>query len=179
MKKFTIEFNWAIIYTLASLLWTVLEKSLGFHNERIGSQMIFSWAFGLVAIPVYFLALNDKKKNFFNGKGDWKQLFLSGVVMSVFVAILSVLAQYISYTVISPDYVNNYVDFLTRTKKMTAEQAQLFFSFNSLVLQGASSGISLGVIISAIVALFIKTETAVAEPVVVQKPKTKSKSKRK
>jgi len=175
MKKFTIEFNWAIIYTLASLLWTVLEKALGFHSGHIGSQMIFSWAFGLVAIPVYILALNDKKKNFYHGKANWTQLFLSGVIISVFVAMMSPLAQYISLNLISPEFIQNNINHYVGLKKMSAEKAAMFFSFRSLILQGISNGISVGVIISAIVALFIKTEAAVIEPA----PKPIKKSKRK
>lgn len=176
MKKFSIEFNWAIIYTLASLLWTVLEKALGFHDKYIGSQMIFVWLFGLVAIPVYFLALNDKKKNFYNGTASWTQLFLSGVVLSVFVALMSPLALYISLELISPDFIKNSVGYFVEIKKMPLEKATMFFSFRSLVIQGISNGISVGVLISALIALFIKNDAA-AEPSANAGTKSKTKKK--
>ncbi|RZJ30645.1 MAG: DUF4199 domain-containing protein [Flavobacterium sp.] len=177
MKKFTIEFTWAIIYTLASLLWTVLEKALGFHDKYIGSEMIFVWVFGLVAIPIYFFALRDKKKNFYNGQATWTQLFLSGLVMSVFVALMSPLAQYISWNLISPDFIANSIDHYVRIKKMSPENAAMLFSYRGLILQGISNGISVGVLISALIALFIKTDAAAIEPAPIVK--TKSKAKRK
>lgn len=157
MKKFTIEFTWAVIFTLASLLWTVLEKSLGFHDARIGSQMIFSWLFGIPAIAVYFFALKDKRNNYYNRVASWRQLFLSGVIMSVFVALISPLAQYISNHVVSPDYIKNAIRYFVDVRKMSVENAQVFFSFRSLVLQSISNGISIGVLLSAILALVLKT----------------------
>jgi hypothetical protein len=176
MKKFTIEFTWAVIFTLASMLWTVLEKSLGFHDEKIGSQVIFVWLFGIPAFIVYFFAIKDKRNNFYNGKANWQQLFLSGVVMSVFVALMSPLAQYISTTVISPDWIKNSIKHYVEVKKMPAENAKMLFSRNGLILQAISNGISVGVIISAVVALFLKTAAAKPEPQPVQ-PKIKNRRK--
>ena len=176
MKKFTIEFTWAVIYTLASLLWTVLEKTLGFHDEYVGGQMTFVWLFGLVAIPIYFFALKDKRDNFYNRSANWTQLFLSGVIISVFVALLSPLAQYISLDLISPDFIKNNVNYFVTANKMTAGRAEMFFSFRSLVIQAISNGISVGVILSAILALFLRNETK--QPTV-EAQTAKSKSKRK
>lgn len=176
MKKFTIEFTWAVIYTLASLLWTVLEKSLGFHDEYVGGQMTFVWLFGLVAIPIYFFALKDKRDNFYNRSANWTQLFLSGVIISVFVALLSPLAQYISLDLISPDFIKNNINYFVTANKMTAERAEMFFSFRSLVIQAISNGISVGVILSAILALFLRNE-AKQQPVEAQTAKSKSKRK--
>jgi hypothetical protein len=176
MKKFTIEFTWAVIYTLASLLWTVFEKSLGFHDKYIGSQMIFVWLFGIPALAIYFFAIKDKRNNFYNRRASWQQLFLSGVVMSVFVALMSPIAQYISVKVISPDWVKNNIDYYINVKKMSAENAEMFFSSRSMLLQAISNGISVGVIISAIVALLLKTKQAESQPQPVQ-PKTKKKKK--
>lgn len=157
MKKFTIEFTWAVIFTLASLLWTVLEKSLGFHDARIGSQMIFSWLFGIPAVVIYFFALKDKRNNFFNGVANWRQLFLSGVIVSVFVALMSPLAQYISNHVVSPDYIKNAIRYFVDVRKMSEENARVFFSPRSLILQSISNGISVGVLLSSVLALVLKT----------------------
>lgn len=178
MKKFTIEFTWAVIYTLASLLWTVLEEAMGFHDEYVGGQMTFVWLFGLVAIPVYFFAIRDKRNNFYNRKANWTQLFLSGAIISVFVALMSPLTQYISLNLISPDFIRNSINYFVSSGKMKAEKAELFFSFRSLVLQAVSNGISIGVIISALAALFLKTESAESSTLE-SKPKAKSKQKRK
>lgn len=174
MKKFTIEFTWAVIFTLASLLWTALEKALGYHDEKIGSQMIFAWLFGIPAFIIYFFAIKDKRSHFYGGNALWQQLFLSGVVMSVFVALMSPLAQYISTTIISPDWIKNSIKHYVEVKKMPEENAKLLFSRNGLILQGISNGISAGVIISAVVALLLKTQTATPNPI---QPKTKKKKR--
>jgi len=172
MKKFTIEFTWAVIYTLASLLWTALEKWLGFHDEKIGSQMIFVWWFGVPALAVYYFAIRDKRDNFYKGAASWQQLFLSGVILSVFAALMSPLAQYISTTVISPDWIKNSINHYVEVKKMPEENAKMLFSRNGLMLQAISNGISIGVILSAIVALLLKKPVApTPEPVTKKKKK--------
>jgi len=175
MKKFTIEFTWAVIFTLASLLWTVFERALGYHDEKIGSQMMFSMLFWLVSIPIYFFAIRDKQKNYYLGKANWTRLFLSGIVLSVFAALMCPLAVYISLNVVSPDFVENGTKYFVEVKKMTEDKALMYVGHRSLVIQGVSSIISVGVIISAIAALFIKSD--VPEPIVEQ-PKTKKKKKR-
>ena len=176
MKKFTIEFTWAVIFTLASLLWNVLEKALGYHDDKIGSQMLFSMLFWLVSIPIYIFAIRDKQKHYFHDRANWTQLFLSGIVLSVFAALMCPLAVYINLNVISPDFVGNGTRYFVEVKKMTADKALMYVGYRSLVIQGVSSIISVGVIISAIIALFIKSD--VPEPIVEQPKKTKKKKKR-
>ena len=175
MKKFTIEFTWAVIFTLASLLWTVLEKALGFHDEKIGSQLMFSMLFWLVTIPIYHFAIRDKQRNFYHGKANWTQLFLSGVVLSVFAALMCPLAVYITMNVVSPGFAKNASDYFITVKKMTPEKAEMYVGYRSLVIQGVSSIISVGVIISALAALFNKSSDV--QPVVAQ-PTTKNKKKK-
>jgi len=48
------------------------------------------------------LALRDKKLNFYNGQMSWTQGFISGVIVSVVVAILAPLAQYVTHEFITP-----------------------------------------------------------------------------
>ena len=38
MKKFKIEFKWAVIMLIIFLAWMTLEKQLGFHDEKLKWQ---------------------------------------------------------------------------------------------------------------------------------------------
>lgn len=158
MKNFQIEFRWSLIFSIALLLWMYLEKSVGLHDEHIGKQSIYTNLFAIVAIIVYVFALRNKKKSFFKGSMNWKQGFISGIVLSVFVAIVSPLAQYIISTYISPDYFQNIIDFAVDNGKMTRENAEGYFNLKSYMLQSAFGALAMGVVTSAVVAFFVKSK---------------------
>ena len=55
MKKFSIEFKWAIITTIIFLAWMTLEKQLGFHSEKIKWEPLFNIGFSLNNIFIIFV----------------------------------------------------------------------------------------------------------------------------
>lgn len=158
MKKFAIEIKWGVIFTFASLLWIFIEKQLGWHDELIAKQPIYTNLFGIVAIIIYVLALLDKRKNFFNGIMTWQQGFVSGMIISVVVAILSPLAQYISLEIISPNYFNNLIAYSVENGRMTQENAEAYFNLKSYIIQSFFFSLVVGIVTSAIVALFLRTK---------------------
>ena len=79
-------------------------------------------------------------------------------VLSVFIAIISPLTQYIISTYISPEYFQNVIDFAVENGKMTLENAQGYFNLKSYMLQGAFGALAMGVVTSAVVAFFVKSK---------------------
>jgi hypothetical protein len=102
MKKFAIEIKWGILFSVATLVWMIIENSVGLHDVYIGKQARYTNLFGIVAVVIYILALREKKHLAYKGVMNWQQGFLSGVVLSVVVSVLSPLVQYISFTFITP-----------------------------------------------------------------------------
>ncbi len=163
MKKFKIEIKWAILFTIASILWMILEKSLGLHDEYISEHAIYTNIFAVVAIIVYVLAIIEKKKYFYNGNMNWTQGFLAGLMLTIFVAIFSPLAQYIVFNYISPDFFKNIIAYAVSNKIYTQAAADTYFTMNSYILQGIVGSISMGVITSAIVALIVRTKVQIPD----------------
>ncbi|MBM1105047.1 DUF4199 domain-containing protein [Aurantibacter crassamenti] len=161
MKNFKIEVKWAVRFSFALLLWMFFEKSIGLHDELIAKHAIYTNLFGIIAIIIYVFALKDKKQYFYNGTMNWKQGFISGIVISVFVAILSPITQYIISTYITPDYFNNVIDFVVENEKMTRENAEGYFNLKSYMLQSAFGSLAMGVVTSAAVAFFVKSNNRV------------------
>lgn len=156
MKKFGIEIKWGVIFTIVTLLWMMLEKALGWHNELLEKHAIYTNFFALVAILIYVLALLDKRKNFYDGKMIWKQGFIAGIVITVVVTVLSPLSQYITSTLITPDYFSNVIELSVETGKMTQEKAEAYFSLQNYILQSTIWALVMGIVTSALVALFVK-----------------------
>ncbi|MCM4171129.1 DUF4199 domain-containing protein [Arenibacter sp. TNZ] len=158
MSKFRIEIKWAVIFALATLLWMVFEKSMGWHDVLIAKQAIYTNFFAIIAIAVFVLALLDKRKIDFNGKMSWKQGFISGIFLSVIIAVLSPLTQYITNTFITPEYFPNIIKFAVDSGKMSQEAAESYFSLKSYVLQSFFGALTMGIVTSAIVAFFVKKQ---------------------
>ena len=164
MKKFKIEFKWAVVIMIITLAWMTLEKQLGFHDEKLKWQMFFGM---LIIIPnfiLYFLALRDKKKNYYNGEMNWKQGFISGIVISFIVAIFSPLTQFITYEFIVPNFFDKMIALSVESKRLTEEEAKSYFNLSASIWQNISNGLSYGIVLGAIVAYILKTKTPVSNP---------------
>ena len=156
MKKFGIEFKWAVLFTIISLLWMVLEKMVGLHDEYIAKHAIYTNLFAIPAILVFVVGLLEKRKNFYNNKMTWLEGFLSGTVISVFIAIFSPLAQFITVEFISPEYFPNAIEYAIQSGKMDQQQANDYFNLSNYMMQSALGGLLMGVLTSAIVAVFVR-----------------------
>lgn len=159
MKKFAIEIKWAIISIIIFLAWMTLEKQLGFHDEKLKWQMVFTLLILFPTFLIYYLALRDKKKNYYQNNMNWKQGFISSIVISFVVAIFSPISQFITHEFITPDYFEKMISLSVESKRMTLEQAQNYFNLSAYIWESISGGISMGVVIGAIVAYLIRTKT--------------------
>lgn len=155
MNKLKNEIKWGLIFTGVMLLWVVFERLMGWHGERIDQHATMSMIFAVFAIAVYVFALLDKRKTL-GGTMTWSQGFVSGFWITMVVVVLSPLAQLIIHTIITPDFFNNISEYSVDAGKMTREEAESYFSMPSYLIQSAGGALGLGIVTSAIVAVFIK-----------------------
>ena len=158
MKKFAIEIRWGIQFSSITLVWMIFEKSMGWHDALISNQTKYTNLFALVAIGLYFIALAEKKKNYYKGSMDWKQGFISGMLLSTVIAILSPMVQSITYTYITPNYFEKIIEYRVAHQFQTQSQAEMYFNLKSFTIQAIFGSFSFGVLTSAIVALLLKTK---------------------
>lgn len=123
MKNYIIEIRWAFIFTLASILWAGIEKLVGLHDSKIGTMPAFFLLFAIPAVAIYFLSLLEKKEKVFNGNMSWKEGTVCGIVLSLFIAVLSPVAQWAIYTLISPEYFAKAIKFYTEKHVLTEARA--------------------------------------------------------
>lgn len=163
MKKFAIEIKWGIRYFFAYLVWVYVEKISGYYSEKIDDYLAYSMLFYVIAIFIYVLAINDKKKNYFNNQMDWKQGAVTGVFMTIVIAILMPLCQIVMHKGMAPEFFPNMIN-NTILKGGTRENAEAFFNLSSFIFQSIFSALSFGVVISAIVAYFLQTKNLKKQP---------------
>ncbi|MCB0594772.1 MAG: DUF4199 domain-containing protein [Lewinellaceae bacterium] len=155
MQKYTHEIKWGLIFTAAALLWIAFEKAMGWHGEKIAQHPTMTNLFAIVAIAVYVFALLEKRKKL-GGVMTWKEGFISGLLITLVVVLLSPLSQWLTHAVITPEYFNNAIAYAVENGKASQEQAESYFNLKSYMMQATIGGLVLGVVTSAIVALFVR-----------------------
>lgn len=163
LQSYRIEIKWSVIFTLALMAWTGLERLLGWHDELIAQHAANTMWFALIATALYVLALLDKRKNHYGGQMTWLQGFLSGVWISVSVAVLTPLSQWITHTFISPDYFPNIIAHGVATGQMTQVEAEAYFTLGNYIWMSALFALGSGLITAAIVALFVRRKPQATE----------------
>jgi hypothetical protein len=135
LKKIHIELKWAINFGIAFLLWMIIEKSSGLHDRRISDYIVYTNVFVLITVGLYFVALLDKKKNVYQGNMSQSQGFISGILLTLFIGLLTPFLLRISLTYISPDFFSSMKSYMLNTKKMSAAQVNLYYNYRSYLLQ--------------------------------------------
>ncbi|WP_113922564.1 DUF4199 domain-containing protein [Cognataquiflexum aquatile] len=156
MKNIKIEIKWAIIFALMTLLWMVLERSVGLHDTHIDKHAVYTNFIAIPAISVYVFALLDKRKSFYHGKMTYLQGFICGLIITLFVTVLSPLTQYITSTIITPDYFENAIAYGVSIGKITPEAAEDYFNLENYIIQGLIGAPFMGLITTALVAIFTR-----------------------
>lgn len=138
----------------------VLERAVGLHDVHLDKHLYLTNLFVIPAVWVYVLALKDKKNNFFGGKMNYKQGFISGLIITVIVALFSPLTQWIISTVITPHYFENVIKLSVETGYLkTVEEAEAQFNLSNYMKQSAIGALVMGLVTSAVVAFFVKTKS--------------------
>lgn len=160
MKTRTIEIKWAIIFSVVGLLWMLLEKLTGLHSTHIDKHMYLTNLFAIPAIIMMVLALKDKKRNFYKGQMSYKQGFVSGLIISVFIALLSPLTQWITSTIITPEFFPNVIAYSVETgyHKSVAE-AEAYFNLKNYIIQSSVGALIMGIITTAVIMVFLQTKS--------------------
>jgi len=159
MKSFKIEFKWAILFSIMGLIWMLLEKLSGLHSTYIDYHLYLTNLFAIPAIWVMVLALKEKKKVTYNGNITYSQGLLSGVVLSIIIALISPLTQWITSYIITPEYFPNVIKRSVEIGyyKTTAE-AEANFNYANYAVQGAIAAFVMGFLTTAIAMIFLRTK---------------------
>lgn len=158
IERFKIEIRWAFIFILMTLAWMFLERIAGLHSSNIKYHPVFTNLILLPIITIFVLALKDKKKNFYHGKMNYRQAFITGAVITLIVTVFNPVTQYFISTVITPHYFENAIKYAVDNNKMNQVKAEEYFNLKSYIIQGTVGAFVMGFIISAVVALFFQSK---------------------
>lgn len=156
MKNFTLEIKWGIIFTIAAFLWILLEKMMGWHGKNIEQYAFNTWFFFIPATHIYVSALKAKRDKFFGGKINWFTGLHTGLVITAVVILLNLPLQYFFIQLISPDFCTNAINYVVKSGKMNLSEAEIFYNLKNLIIQSSLKTMIFGIVISAIVSIFVR-----------------------
>jgi len=160
MKNIRTEIKWAVIFILMTLLWMVFEKVAGFHSSCIDKHYIVTNFIAIPAIAIYVLALLDKRRHDYGGFMTYKQGFISSVIITAIITVVSPLTQVITSLVITPEYFPNIIRHSVETGKMDQAAAEQYFNLGSYIVQGLIGAPVMGIVTTAIVAIFTRKQNS-------------------
>ncbi|RUO32506.1 DUF4199 domain-containing protein [Aliidiomarina soli] len=155
--KYYIELKWTGIFASALLLWMFAERMVGLHSVHVAQHPLYTSLFAIVAVAIYILALREKRDRAYSGEMSWQQGFHCGLRISVLVAVLSPLLQWIIHRLISPHFFTNAATHAVQSGKMTPAEAGQYFDLSSYIIQATIGALLMGVITSALVAFFVRS----------------------
>jgi hypothetical protein len=157
MIHYRIEIKWAIVFVLMTLTWIVIEKLTGMYTTNIDKHAIVTNIIAIPAVTVYVLALMDKRKNYYHGAMTYKQGLVTGLIITAFVTAFSPITQLL-VNVIAPEYFPNMIAYTVAQGKMTPEAAEANFNLKSYIIQGLIGAPIMGLLTTAMVAMFTARE---------------------
>lgn len=151
------ELKWGVIFSVMGLVWVILEFLVGLHDRFIAWHPYLTNLIAIPSVIIMVLAILEKRR-VLGGAITFKQAFLCGLGVSLVVAVLSPLTQFIFHRLINPGFFENAIRYGVEHGKTTLAEAQAFFNLQSYMLQSVFAAIIIGAITSLVIAAMIKKE---------------------
>ena len=149
-----VEIKYGLIFTAMGFGWIVLEYLLGFHTRYKDFQSFVS---NLIFFPSVFIMVKGMlaKRKELGGKMGFGAAFQAGFFITLVVAVLSPLTNWIFFTFINPGFFKEFTALAVEHGK-AAEEAAAELNLKAYVFRSFISSIIMGTMSSLIIALFVR-----------------------
>jgi hypothetical protein len=154
MKNKT-EIKYALGFFMMTLFWMAMERLFGLHSTYIEKHATYTNLYAIPSVLIYVFALLEKRKSY-NGIITYGQAFKCGLLMTVYITLLSPVSQYITSVYITPHYFENAINYTVTTGKMTQDAAIAEFNLNNYLMYSVIGSIVMGLFTTGLVSLFVK-----------------------
>jgi hypothetical protein len=150
------ELKFAVIYVVASFVWSCVEYLTGLQSTRIGLHPYFVTPFYILLTgAVYYLAIREKRASL-SGKLGFGKALVTGLILSVLILALNPIAFYIFNTFVNPEFFRDMGRYKIETENMPREIAEGYYNFNNLLVQGSIYRLVMGLIATFITSWLMK-----------------------
>jgi hypothetical protein len=146
------EIKWAVIISVLMLAWLTLLKYTGFESEKAEMFPLVSMIYFVIMFGLYLLAIRERR-SINKGYISRRDAFLTGLLITLFLVVLSPFNMLIFNYLINPDFFDTMIN-LAVEKGEPIQQAESDFNitsyiFSSMLMMGVLGGLfsALGAVI--------------------------------
>ena len=151
-----IALKYAIIYVVAAFVWSCVEYFTGLQSTRVALHPYFVTPFYfLLTGVIYYLAIREKRA-LEGGKIGFGNIFVFGLILTGLILVLNLVQFYAFNTLINPDFYPTLARHAVETANVPALEAERYYSFRNLLIQGSIYRAVMGVIATLITAFTMK-----------------------
>ncbi len=154
------EIKFGLLFSAAQLFWLVFEFVFGLQTTFINLYAVISNFFAVPAIIIMAYAILTKRSEL-GGEITFLKALLTGVLVSVVVAVISPLVILIFHYLINPHFFTDFQNYSIKMGKMQPQEAKDYFNLKSYILQGIFGALAMGTVTSLVVAAVIKKKVSV------------------
>ena len=151
------ELRYAFYTAAFSFIWLMLEYVVGLHDRFIDYHPVVTLFAVFIPIVTYYLGLRKKRNVDYDGSITLGQCFKAGMIMTVVLALLTVVFQVAFHYLINPAFfdnmINHAVERAARNGKDTNEAfeaARENFNLRSYMLQSGIGMLVFGTLLTGI-----------------------------
>ncbi len=150
--------TYGFIYALVSLIWISLEFALGIQTSYPELHTVVSILFLVPAMYILSRGMKSHRQILHDNQSSYGYFmaFMSGFNIMIIATLLSPAVNLVFHNFVNPEFFESMIQQAVSTMAMTEDMAREFFSMKSYIQQSLVSGITLGAIMSAILAIFLR-----------------------
>lgn len=150
------EIKFAILYVLASFIWSCIEYLTGLESTHINLHPYFVTPFYiLLTAVIYVLAVREKRASL-GGRITFSKAVVTGIILSLLILVLNPISFYVFNTFINPDFFKDFAQYKIHTENMTKESADAYYNFNNLLIRGSLYRCVMGIVATFLTSWFSK-----------------------
>ena len=160
------ELKYGLVIGLLMFLWLILEFVMGFHTDKIRYQPYVTNLAYLIPVIGIYQGIKSKRIMDLDGYITYAEGLKIGFIISIYVAIVAVITQFLFHTFINLDYFDKMIEYSTQMKAdsgMTEEEAlttaKAIFNLTSYLFQAFIFNLAIGSVVALIAATMLKRKS--------------------
>ena len=150
--KMLVELRYAVLTSVAGLLWLFVEFELGFQDKYIAIYPLVTLCSLVVPVLCFRQAFREKS-DIAGSRFTTGRAVLSGFLLSVFTSILSIPIQIFFLQLINPDFMADMIQYGATKSGLPQEAVAVYINLQSLVAENAIFTFVTSLMIGLILAL--------------------------
>jgi Protein of unknown function (DUF4199) len=133
MKR-VVELRYAVLTSLATLLWLITEYVIGFQDKYISIYPFVTLCSLAVPLLCYRQAFREKR-DVLGNKFTLQQALLAGFLLALFTSIFSIPVEIFFLQLINPDFMADMIRYAAVQTKQTEEAVAVYINLQSMIME--------------------------------------------